>query len=146
MKKKDLIVIAAGLCVALAVCGAVALLLPERQADVTGSAAGYVYIQAGNEGRWFELPDSPQELTVKRTLADGTEAVNTIAFTQEGVHMASSTCLNQDCVEQGEATLANKTERALRNLIVCLPNEVSIELYSAEEIAQMQEDSENSEN
>lgn len=139
MKKKDLMVIAIGLFAAALLCGAAAWLMPRRQADVSGSAIGYVYIQAGNEGRWYELPQTQQELTVRRTLADGSQAVNTIVITPEGVHMAASTCLNQDCVEQGEVTLSNKADRVLRNLIVCLPNEVSIELYAAEEIERMQD-------
>jgi hypothetical protein len=48
--------------------------------------------------------------------------------------MESATCENQDCVHQGEVTLENKNARVLENLIICLPNQVYLELYSTEEL------------
>lgn len=103
--------------------------------ELTG--VGYVYITASGEGRWFELPGEESKLEITRTTPEGTEIFNVVNLSPEGVFVESASCDNQDCVEQGVVTLENKEERVLRNLIVCLPNEVSVELYSAEEVAQM---------
>ena len=51
--------------------------------------------------------------------------------------MKSSPCDNQDCVKQGEVTLANKDERILSNMIICLPNQVVLELYTPEELLEL---------
>lgn len=154
--------------VALALCLLLALLLtgcastpaspeatatPEASADPSATpapdtsvapeatpapAAGYVRVTAGNEAKWFALPEEePYNITIKQKGADGAEHVNVIHFTPEGVSMESSTCDNQDCVEQGEATLQNKDVRVLANWIICLPNQVSIELFTPEEVRQL---------
>lgn len=65
---------------------------------------------------------------------DGCE--NIIHVTENSVSMYYSNCENQDCVEQGEVTLENKETRILGNMIICLPNQVSLELYSREELAE----------
>ena len=109
----------------------------ESAAAPTGAevftAPGYVYISASGEGRWFALPESePGTITVK----DG-EKVNVIRLTSNGVMMESSTCDNQDCVDQGEVTLENPSDRVLYNMILCLPHSVSIELYSQQEMIMM---------
>ena len=55
----------------------------------------------------------------------------------DSVFMAHSTCDNQDCVQQGVVSLENKSERVLLNLIVCLPNQVSVELFDQAEMYEM---------
>lgn len=67
------------------------------------------------------------------TLTQG-DKVNVIHVTPGSIWMESSTCENQDCVEQGEVTLENRTARILGNVIVCLPNLVQLELFTAEEL------------
>lgn len=62
---------------------------------------------------------------------------NVLHVTADSVYMKSASCDNQDCVEQGTVTLENSKERALFNMILCLPNQVYLELYSAEEIADL---------
>ena len=109
----------------------------ESAAIPTGAevftAPGYVYIVASGEGRWFALPDSePGTITVKDE-----DRVNVIRLTSNGVMMESSTCDNQDCVNQGEVTLENLSDRVLYNMILCLPHSVSIELYSQQEMIMM---------
>lgn len=97
------------------------------------TAPGYVYIVAGSEGRWFALPDEePGTITVKDE-----DKVNIIRLTNHSVMMESSTCDNQDCVDQGEVTLENLSDRVLYNMILCLPHSVSIELYSQQEMIAM---------
>ncbi len=114
--------------------------LPDAAGD-SGSTeltgAGYVYITAAGEARWFELPEAESKLEITRTAEDGTEIFNVINLSPTGVFVESASCDNQDCVEQGLVTLENREERVLRNLIVCLPNEVAVELYSAQEVQQM---------
>ena len=99
--------------------------------DVDLSANGYVYILAGEEGRWFALPEGDDVFLQ----IDRGEETNIIRLSSDGALMESSTCDNQDCVMQGQVTLTNKAERVLQNMIICLPNEVGVELYSRDEIA-----------
>ena len=99
--------------------------------------AGYVYVLCGEQYRWYPLPLEDQEeyeINVRQTGEDGTEYVNTIHFTHDGVYMAYSTCENQDCVNEGLVTLTNKDERVLGSWIVCLPQQVSLQLYTADEL------------
>jgi len=74
---------------------------------------------------------------IRQTLADGTLAENVLHLTPEGFCMESSTCPNQDCVHQGVVTLDNRETRILQSSVICLPNQVIAELYSAAEIAEM---------
>lgn len=65
------------------------------------------------------------------------DLVNTIEVTTDSIKMHESSCDNQDCVEQGVVSLENRSKRVLQNMIICLPNEVVLELYTPEEIAQL---------
>lgn len=89
---------------------------------VTVAGAMYEPIPLYEEGRY--------------TITRG-DMVNTIAVTPESVLMHSSSCDNQDCVLQGEVSLENRSKRVLQNMILCLPNEVILELYTFEEVAAM---------
>jgi hypothetical protein len=51
--------------------------------------------------------------------------------------MEDSTCENHDCVEQGMVTLENRDERILSNMIICLPNQVTLQLFTPEELLEM---------
>ncbi len=62
------------------------------------------------------------------TIDQGDGKINEITITPHGAHMSHSTCENQDCVQQGEATLENFDTRVLMGWVICLPNQVSIEL------------------
>ena len=66
-------------------------------------------------------------------LRQGEDTENVIHVTCDSIVMASSTCENQDCVKQGVVTMENRENRILGNLIICLPNQVQIALYSYEE-------------
>lgn len=61
--------------------------------------------------------------------------LNVVEITPHSIRMLSSTCHNQDCVQQGTVTLDSMDTRVLGNMIICLPHKVSLALYSAEEIA-----------
>ena len=40
-------------------------------------------------------------------------------------------------MKQGTVTLENRDERILYNMIICLPNQVMLELYTPEEVLEM---------
>ena len=58
---------------------------------------------------------------------------NVVHTTATGAIMHSSTCDNQSCVQQGEVTLENRDSRVLTNMIICLPNEVILEVLTPAE-------------
>ena len=62
---------------------------------------------------------------------------NIIEVTEDSIRMAESNCANQDCVEQGVVSLDNRDDRVLRNMVICLPNDVALELYTYEEILEI---------
>ena len=37
-------------------------------------------------------------------------------------------------MDQGEVSLSNREERLLGNMIICLPNQVTLQLYSRDEL------------
>ena len=112
----------------------------QEQTEDTQEAApqyakGYIRVSSATMGGWLPLPDEEDYVfPLRQTLMDGTEAVNLIHVTPEGYYMEASTCQNQDCVHQGEVTLSNREMRALGNMVICLPNQVYLELFSIEEI------------
>ena len=89
---------------------------------VTVAGAMYEPIPLYEEGRY--------------TITRG-DMVNTIAVTPTSIKMHESSCDNQDCVLQGEVTLENRDKRVLQHMILCLPNEVILELYTFDELAAM---------
>lgn len=94
------------------------------QAYLVVTVAGQMYepIPLNEEGRY--------------TITRG-DYVNTIAVTPTSVWMHESTCDNQDCVEQGVVSLENYQSRVLQNMIICLPNDVMLELYTPEALTAM---------
>ena len=133
MKKKNLLILLICL-VMIAGIAALSLVIvhrPETLPEGNEDAAGYVYIKAAGQGRWFTLPEEETSIQLRRNDSNGEEIRNIIAFTPDSVYMKESTCENQDCVMQGEVTPENYKTRALNAFIVCLPNEVSIELIPA---------------
>ncbi len=98
-------------------------------------APGYVFVQTATVQGWLPLPAEGEiSFPLAQTLPDGTEALNVIHLLPNGVYMESSTCEGHDCVEQGTVTFDNIQERILSRYILCLPNQVSLELYSTEEL------------
>ncbi len=99
------------------------------------SASAYLYISSPSASGWLSLPERESfEYRLIQPMADGTEAENVIVLTPEGVQMKYANCSNHDCLMQGEVTLENRDERILYNMIVCLPHQVVLELYSREEV------------
>ena len=98
-------------------------------------ARGYVLVTTATQMGFLPLPDEEDyvfPLTQLRT--DGTFTENVIHLTPEGVYMESSTCENHDCIDEGLVTLENRKDRILGNMIICLPNQVTLQLLTPEEI------------
>ena len=112
---------------------------PSAQPTTAPSPApGYVLVTTATQMGWLPLPTEGEvSYPLKQVLPDGTEAVNTLHLTPDGVYMEDSTCANHDCVNQGEVTLENKKDRILGNMIICLPNQVTLELFTPEEVLEM---------
>lgn len=104
------------------------LLTPDPSAP-EGAVQAYLRIQVKDQV-WEAIP-----------LTDGGEYVidqqdgktNVVHTTATGAVMHSSTCDNQSCVQQGEVTLENRDSRVLANMIICLPNEVILEVLTPAE-------------
>ncbi|MBR1821183.1 MAG: NusG domain II-containing protein [Clostridia bacterium] len=110
---------------------------PEEETGVE-LPAGYVLVSTATQSGWLPLPTEGEEIfPLAQLLADGTEMLNVIHLMPNGVYIEDATCENHDCVNQGEVTLENKDERILSNMIICLPNQVMLQLYTAEETLEM---------
>ena len=108
--------------------------MPRAQ---TAQVRGYVVLTVG--GRQYGDPiamDREKIITIRQD--DG--KVNLVHITPEKVYMESSTCENQDCVGQGEISLDNYDKRILGTYVICLPNNVTIELGPAGEYAAKEEE------
>lgn len=119
------------LCLLLAGCSAPGAGQSPRatEAPAQESAPAYLLVTVA-DSVYEPIPlTEPGRYTITRG-----EHVNIIEVTEDSVRMAESSCDNQDCIYQGTVTLDNKDERVLQHMILCLPNEVILELYTAEEL------------
>lgn len=137
IKRKDLLLIAAFACIA-----AVVILLSNRgtrristeEPSASAEPAAYLLAAVGSV-QYAPVPlTSEGDHTIRQ---QGGEVENIVHVTADSIAMASSTCDNQDCVEQGTVTLDNRNARLLGNMIICLPNQVMLELITAEEAQEM---------
>lgn len=94
--------------------------IPEVKAYLIITAQGIVYepLPLTGEGSF--------------TLRQDENTFNTVHITPTSMWMEHSSCDNQDCVEQGVVSLENMTERVLYNMVICLPNQISLELHTPE--------------
>lgn len=94
----------------------------------------YVLVRMQNSAGLLPLPlEGEYTRTIRQDMADGTEAVNVLHLTSNGVWMEESNCEGHDCINEGEVTLENREERVLWNMIICLPHQLSLELITREE-------------
>jgi len=98
-------------------------------------ATAYVLVSLENPVGFLPLPVTGEyRRTIRQTMADGSEAVNVVHLTPEGFRMEESNCRGQDCIGEGEVTLANREERILGSMVICLPNQLMLELMTREEV------------
>ena len=104
-----------------------AMVGPMPQAK-TEKVRGYVVLTVGGRQYGEPIPmDRDKIITLKQD--DG--RINKVHITPETVYMEFSTCENQDCVGQGEVHVDTYKDRILGTYIICLPNNVSIEMVPA---------------
>lgn len=138
MKKRDVIIIVAVLAVALV--GMAAVRFWPASAPVaddpaaTATAAPRVRVYVGNAGTAYkELSlDEDQVLEIDQ----GSGVVNHVEVKDGVVRMQDSTCADKLCVGQGDMSADNVSDRVLGNLIICLPNQVMLELVTDGEVEQ----------
>ncbi len=100
--------------------------MPPKQ---TAQVRGHVVLTIGNRQYGDPIPmDRDKIITLKQE--DG--KINKVHITPETVYMESSTCDNQDCVQQGEIHVDTYQDRILGTYVICLPNNVTIEMVPAE--------------
>lgn len=130
--KKNLIVVA----VVIAVIAAVGVLAFLQRKDlavpVTEETKAYLVLDVAGVTYKPVLLEEDGRYTITRG-----DMVNVISATPDSICMHSSTCDNQDCVLQGTVSLQNRADRVLQNVIVCLPNEVVLYLYTEEEVREL---------
>ena len=97
---------------------------------------GYILAQKNGDGGWIPL-STGEDMVISISDESDPSIKNVLRITQNGFKMESSTCDNQDCVDQGEVTLENMDERVLMNMVICLPHQLSVELYSIEQLVEM---------
>lgn len=130
LNRRNLIVLLA-VVLLIAVAGAFALVQRSRLAEVPEDTAAYLVITVAGETYEPIRLDGAGKYTITRG-----DNVNVVEVTEDSICMHSSTCDNQDCVLQGTVTLENRADRVLQNMILCLPNEVVLELLTETEARQ----------
>ncbi len=122
MKKRDAVIIAVFLLVALTGLIAVKIFAPTgsiRYADI------YV------DDMLYEAVPLNKDTVIVVDQGDG--KVNYIEVKNGEIFMADSTCADHLCVNQGAMSPANYEKRPLLNWIICLPNRVTVELRIEQE-------------
>ena len=123
---------------ALLLTGLTGAVAGTDEEEETPRAKAYVLVTTPSQAGWLPLPEEEEiSYPIRQVLPDGTEAENVIHLTPEGVFMEDSTCEGHDCILQGEVTLENRKDRILGNMIICLPNQVTLQLYTPEELLEM---------
>jgi len=124
LKRQDTILIAAIVAIALA-----ALIIPDAAHRGGAGSKGKAVIYVGDT-IYKEIPLGQEQVI---NVEQATGRFNEVVITEDGVYVRSASCDNHDCVKQGAVTLENYKTNALNNWIVCLPNQVAIELIVEEE-------------
>lgn len=108
---------------------------PSLNADppAPDAEAAQAYLVASVQGMLYEPIPLTEE--VSYTIKQGEDVANVVHVTADSIWMESSTCDNQDCVLQGTVSLDNMGTRVLANMIVCLPNQVVLELHTPETLS-----------
>ncbi len=96
----------------------------EKAPEKAPEAEAYLYIIVNGRISGIYAVGEEGDVTVDQ----GNGKVNVIHVTENGFYMASSTCDNQLCVQQGEVTVDNYQQRILGASVLCLPNNVDLEL------------------
>ena len=98
---------------------------PPKAAKVRG----HVLLTVGGRQYGDPIPmDRDKIITIKQENGE----INKVHITPEKVYMEYSSCENQDCVQQGEIHMDTYKTRILSTFVICLPNNVTVEMVPAE--------------
>lgn len=117
MKKRDIIIIVIFLAAALIGMAAVKLLSPKGNITYAD-----IYV---NE-MLYEVVPLNEDTVITIDQGDGT--INYVEVKDGAVFMADSTCHDGLCISQGTMSPENYEDRPMLNWIICLPNQVTIQL------------------
>ena len=106
-----------------------AAMVGPMPAPQTAAVKGHVVITVGNRQYGDPIPmDREKVITIKQENGH----INKVHITPEKAYMEYSSCDNQDCVGQGEITMDNYKTRILSTFVICLPNNVTVEMVPVE--------------
>ncbi|MBR1586196.1 MAG: NusG domain II-containing protein [Clostridia bacterium] len=94
--------------------------------DAQGAGDVEAFVLISVAGRPHSIEPLNEDRDVEIAQENG--AVNVVHITHNGFHMKSSTCDNQLCVDEGEVTVDNYSRRILGPYVLCLPNQVELQL------------------
>ena len=116
MKKRDIVIIAVFLAVALIGLGAIQLFAPRGSITYAD-----IYV---NDQLYEAVPLNKDAVI---TIDQGDGKVNRVEVKDGAIFMADSTCTDHLCITQGAMSPENYEKRPMFNWIICLPNLVSVE-------------------
>lgn len=122
MKKRDVVIIAVFLAVALIGMAAVKLFSPSGSITYAD-----IYV---NDALYEVAPLNEDSVIV---IDQGNGKVNYVEIKDGSVFMSDSTCTDKLCISQGAMSPDSYEERPMLNWIICLPNRVTVELRIDEE-------------
>ena len=122
MKKRDIVIIAVFLAVALIGLGAIQLFAPRGSITYAD-----IYV---NDQLYEAVPLNKDAVI---TIDQGDGKVNRVEVKDGAIVMADSTCTDHLCITQGAMSPENYEKRPMLNWIICLPNLVSVELRVEQE-------------
>ena len=108
--------------------------------EITEDDPAIAYVLVTLSYSWGLLPlplEGEYTKTIRQVLPDGSEYINVLHLTPEGFWMEEANCEGHDCIGEGEVTLSNREERALWNMVICLPHRLSAELITRAEAEQL---------
>lgn len=122
MKKRDIVIIAVFLVIALVGLGAVKIFAP------TGNIT---YADIFINDKLYEAVPLNEDTVI--TIDQGDGKVNHIEVKDGAIFMADSSCADHLCITQGAMSPETYQNRPMLNWIICLPNLVSVELRIEQE-------------
>ena len=117
MKKRDIIIIAVFLTIAIIGLAAVRLFAPSGNITYAD-----IYV---NDVLYEAVPLNKDAVII---VDQGDGKVNRVEVKDGEIFMLDSTCADHLCVDQGAMSPENYEKRPLLNWIICLPNMVTVEL------------------